>query len=80
MKGTEMTQLTATELFALIAKTQFAPFTEADWDVFAGCQSETPFIGYNGDFTIVIDDETVNVIHAEDEFGGQLFCLRETEY
>lgn len=75
-----MTALNLNEILVLIAKTQFAPFTEAEWDAFAGCQSETPFIGYNGDFTIVIDDETVNVIHAEDEFGGQLFCLRETEY
>lgn len=72
-----MTQLNATELFALIAKTQFAPFTEADWYAFAGCESETPFIGYNGDFTIVIDGETVNVVHAEDGFGGQLFSLNE---
>ena len=72
-----MTQLNATEILALIAKTQFSPFTESDWDAFAGCESEAPVIGYNGDFTIVIDGETVNVIHAEDEFGGQLFSLNE---
>jgi hypothetical protein len=73
-------ELSATEILALIAKTEFSPFTDSDWEAFAGCESKAPVIGYNGDFTIVIDDETVNVIHAEDEFGGQLFCLRETEY
>jgi hypothetical protein len=72
-----MTALNLNEVLILIAKTQFAPFTDYDWYAFAGCASATPFIGYNGDFTIVIDDETVNVIHAEDEFGGQLFSLNE---
>lgn len=72
-----MTQLNATEILALIAKTQFAPFTDSDWEAFSGCESATPFIGYNGDFTIVIDGETINTIHAEDEFGGQIFSLNE---
>jgi hypothetical protein len=72
-----MTQLNATELFALIAQTEFKAFSAHDWDAFSGCESEAPFIGYNGDFTIVLDGETVNVIHAEDEFGGQLFSLNE---
>ena len=71
------TKLSMTEALALIAKTQFSPFTEADWFAFAGCESDDPVIGYNGDFAIVVDGDTVNIIHAEDEYGGQLFCLSE---
>jgi len=71
------TKLSMTEALSLIAKTQFSPFTEADWFAFAGCESDDPVIGYNGDFAIVVDGDTVNIIHAEDEYGGQLFCLSE---
>jgi hypothetical protein len=72
-----MTALNLNEVFALIAQTEFKAFSAHDWDAFAGCESATPFIGYNGDFTIVLDGVMINIIHAEDEFGGQLFALRE---
>jgi hypothetical protein len=72
-----MTQLNLNEILALIAQTEFKAFTEGDWYAFSGCETETPFIGYNGDFTIVMDGVMINIIHAEDEFGGQLFALRE---
>lgn len=71
------TQLSAVEAFRLMALTEFKPFTERDWEAFLGCESETPFIGYNGDYTLVLDGETLNIIHAEDLYGGQLFSLAE---
>jgi hypothetical protein len=70
-------KLSASEAIALIAKTQFSPFTESDWHAFMGCEADEPFIGYNGDYCLVLDGETVNIFHAEDEFGGQLFSLSE---
>jgi len=74
-------ELSATEALILIAKTEFSPFTDADWEAFAGCESENPLIGYNGSFTIVIDgEELVNIIHEDDEFGGQIFKLKEINY
>ena len=72
-----VTVLNLNEVFALIAQTEFKAFDAADWEAFSGCETETPFIGYNGDFTIVMDGVMINIIHAEDEFGGQLFALRE---
>lgn len=71
------TQLSAVEVFRLMALTEFKPFTESDWEAFLGCESENPFIGHNGDYTLVLDGETLNVIHAEDMYGGQLFSLTE---
>jgi len=70
-------KLSASEAIVLIAKTQFSPFTEADWFAFMGCEADEPLIGYNGDYCLVLDGETVNIIHAEDEFGGQLFSFSE---
>lgn len=72
-----MTELSAVEALRLVASTQLKPFTDSDWDAFLGCESENPLIGYNGDYTIVIDGETVNIIHAEDLYGGQMFSLAE---
>lgn len=69
------TDLTAAQLMILIAKTQFSPFTEGDWNCFMGCESSNPFIGYIGTYTIVLDGDTVNVIEEGDEYGGQLFKL-----
>jgi len=67
---------TEAELFSIIAKTQFKPFTEGDWYTFAGCESENPLIGYDGEFAIVIDGETVNIVHGDDEYGGQLYTFK----
>jgi hypothetical protein len=78
MKGNDMkTQLSAVEAFRLMALTEFKPFTESDWEAYLGCESENPFIGYNGDYTLVLDGETLNVCHFDDGYGGQLFSLAE---
>ena len=68
---------TQAELFSVMAKTEFKPFDHYDWDAFAGCESENPFIGYYGEFTIVIDGELINIVHSDDLYGGQLFGLKQ---
>ena len=76
---TEMTVTypTKAELFLALAETEFKPFIKADWDAFAGCESENPFIGYYGEFTIVIDGDMINIVHAEDIYGGQMYTLKQ---
>ena len=68
---------TKAELLALIARSTFRPFTNSDWDAFAGCESADPLIAEDGDYVIVLDGDQVNVLHADDEFGGQLFDLNQ---
>ena len=69
---------TKTELFSIIANTKFREFDEMDWCLFAGCESKNPLIGYyNENFSIVIDGDMVNIVHAEDSYGGQLYELKQ---
>jgi len=66
----------ASELFVILTKTKFKPFTKVDWVEFEGCESEDPLIGRYKKFTIVIDDNRINVVHADDwesETGGELY-------
>lgn len=67
----------ATEVMVLIATTKFEPFTKGDWDAFMGCESETPYIGYNGEYTIVLDGDTVNLVKEFDEYGGELYFFKK---
>jgi hypothetical protein len=71
------TELSLNEALKLIALTKFSAFSEEDFYAFSGAESEDPVIGYNGEFTIVIDGETINIIHESDETGGQLLRLSE---
>lgn len=66
----------AAELLQIIAKTEFNPFDKGDWYAFAGCVTENPLIGYYEEFTIVIDGHQINMIHSEDEYGGELYDLK----
>lgn len=66
---------TQPELLSIMAKTEFKPFTKADWFCFSGCETDEPLIGYYEEFTIVIDGDIVNIIEVADEFGGQLYKL-----
>jgi hypothetical protein len=36
-------------------------FTKEDWAFFAGCESETPFIGYSATTTMVVDGKHVEL-------------------
>jgi len=66
---------TQAELFSLIARTEFKPLDAVERQTWAGCESENPLIGYNGEFAIVIDGENITVSHCEDEFGGRMYNL-----
>jgi hypothetical protein len=68
---------TQAELLTIIARTEFKPFTKADWYTFSGCESDNPYIGYYNDFTIVIDGHLINIVHSEDEYGGELFGMTQ---
>lgn len=72
-----MTKVSAVEAMRLVALTQFKPFTDADWDAFIGCESENPLIGENGEYVLVLDGETINILPAVGWYGGQLFSLSE---
>ena len=65
------------ELLALIAKSEFLPFTKCDWYAWSGCQSENPLICETEEYTIVIDGHIVNMLYSEDEYGGELYSLIE---
>jgi hypothetical protein len=65
------------ELMVLIAKSQFLPFTKADWYSFAGCESENPLICEAEEYTIIIDGNNVNMVYHEDEYGGEAYSLQE---
>ena len=47
--------MTAAEAFLIIARTQFRPFTEADYFGFQGIESETPMLGEFEGWSVVID-------------------------
>ena len=69
--------MNVTEALLLIARTEFSPFSETDFQAFAGAESANPLIGYNGSYTIVVDGDCVNIIGEDDDCGGQIFNLRE---
>lgn len=76
-QAASMTDLTTTEALRLVARTTFRPFGKADWDSFAGCEGPEPLIGETGDYVLVIDGPTVNIIKGDDMFGGMMFDLNE---
>ena len=67
--------LTPTEALGMIVQARFKPFNRYDWQAFAGCQSEHPYIAESGDYILVWDGDCVNIIHMNDEYGGQVFTL-----
>ena len=68
---------TNSELLSILAQTQFKPFDDMDWCLFAGCESKEPLIGSYNDFIIVIDGHIINMVREEDQYGGQLYSLIE---
>lgn len=74
--------LTAYGFAKLLARATFRDFTDLDWQGFSGCESDNPKIAEVDNYVIILDNtpdgEVVfNVIHEDDEFGGQLFDLTE---
>lgn len=72
-----ITNLTPMEALRLITMGLFLPFTETDWHAFAGCKSNTPRIAEVGDYTLVWDNDVVNIVHHGDTMGGQVFQLTD---
>ena len=65
------------ELLALIAKSNFRPFEDCDYFGWAGVEGKNPLICETEEYTIVIDDNIINMLYHEDEYGGQLYSLIE---
>ena len=62
-------------MLMLIAKSEFHPFTKADWYAWAGCESENPLICETENYAIVIDNNTINMLIYGDEYGGEIYKL-----
>lgn len=60
--------MNATEALKLIARTQFAPFTESDYYGFQGIESENPMLGEFDGWTIVIDGDVAQFEQDGDWF------------
>ena len=43
---------------------ELRPFDGEDWFAYAGCESENPLIAYCKDFTLVLDDDIVEVYRS----------------
>jgi hypothetical protein len=41
-------------------------FDKDDWAAYAGCETDTPFIGHGKDFTVIVDGRWVEV-HPQDD-------------
>lgn len=67
----------ADEALRMLATTTMRPFTQQDWYGYSGCETKDPMIGEHGDFTIILDGPTINIIHFEDGYGGTMFKLKE---
>lgn len=54
-------------LLVTLASLKFEPFTETDWDCFAGCESENPLIAFDEktDTTYILDGDVL-IVHSFD--------------
>lgn len=62
--------ISAAEVIALVAKTQFREFTDIDWQAFAGCETENPLIAettFKDQIVIIIlDGNSIQIVPDED--------------
>ena len=65
------------EIMALILNMKFNPFDDSDYWAWSGVEGKNPLIAYNDEYTIVIDDNIINVLAHEDPYGGQVYSLIE---
>jgi len=63
------------EALKLLAHATMRPFTKDDWYSFNGCETKDPMIGEFGEWILVLDGATLNIIHVDDGYGGTLFEL-----
>jgi hypothetical protein len=57
--------MTPSQILALVARARFEPFTETDWDAFAGCSSENPLIAEVDHYILIIDGAEIQVTDSE---------------
>lgn len=74
---TEIKYPNKTEILALIIKNKFRPFDDSDYWAWAGVEGKNPIITENDEYTIVIDDNIINMLYHEDPYGGQVYSLVE---
>ena len=70
--------LNVTQALLWVARTEFAPFDDSDYEGFAGVESENPLIGYTPDYIIVIDGETIFVQSNEEPSDFITFSVNES--
>lgn len=68
------------EIMLVVASLQFKPFSEWDWRVFAGCESETPMIAHASPYTFVLDGTQILVTHEVDFGGGLLLEVKAAQF
>ena len=57
-----------------IAQAAFEPFTDGDWEGFAGCNGDEPQIAVIGDCVVVIDGaEETTYIQVHEDLSNQTF-------
>jgi hypothetical protein len=66
----------ANQVISIVAKAACRPFTNSDWDAFAGCESDEPLIGFFEDMIVVVDGDCVLLMYEGDESGGEQYNLR----
>lgn len=71
------TDLPMTAALRILAFTKMSRFTETDWTIFSGCESEDPLIGYIDNFCVVLDGEDLVLINKEDADDNHVFHLAE---
>lgn len=57
---------TKSELIEMIKTLGGHPFTDSDWDAFAGCESSDPHILHAQNYSIIVDDDKLVFIYGED--------------
>lgn len=54
------------EVLCLLRTTALAPFTNEDWDCYAGTQSQYPSIGNCALGVLILDGDTVTIVDSDD--------------
>lgn len=53
--------LSMQDICKALGDTDFRPFNKHDWSAFAGCTSPHPLISTENDFTVILDDDVIQI-------------------
>jgi hypothetical protein len=82
---------TPEQVLKIVAACTFQPFSQHDWDSWAGCESENPLIGNIQDpdnpaipLIVILDGSCVSIVDASPEKEGmgedeQMYWLRSAD-